>query len=63
MIKEANTLGALLQYKAAGYLENKRQQRAAGLAILEIAQRLRNGIWKNVKKGSDIFKCFKYFVI
>eukprot|EP00026_Physarum_polycephalum_P002160 Phypoly_transcript_02165.p1 GENE.Phypoly_transcript_02165~~Phypoly_transcript_02165.p1 ORF type:complete len:924 (+),score=154.83 Phypoly_transcript_02165:113-2884(+) len=54
LIQEAGILGALLQYHAEGYLPNKRQQRAAGLAIIEIAQRLRNGIWKKTKKNSDL---------
>ena len=62
MIQEAGGLGALLQYHAEGYLPNKRQQRAAGLAIIEIAQRLRNGIWKNIKKNSGIQSLLIIFV-
>ncbi|CAI5474376.1 unnamed protein product [Closterium sp. Yama58-4] len=38
----ADRLGGLIQYHCAGFLNNRRQQRAAGLAMLAIMQTLRH---------------------
>ena len=42
LIRTADGLGALLQYRQQGFLPNKRQQRMAGLAAIEFAQAVRN---------------------
>ena len=41
LIRTADSLGALLQYRQQGFLPNKRQQRMAGLAAIEFAQAVR----------------------
>ncbi|BDA45969.1 probable UDP-N-acetylglucosamine-peptide N-acetylglucosam at N-terminal half [Coccomyxa sp. Obi] len=42
LIRHADALGKLLQYRHQGFLANARQQRMAGLAIIELAQTLRH---------------------
>lgn len=42
LIRRADVLGKLLQYRHQGFLANARQQRMAGLAIIELAQALRH---------------------
>lgn len=41
LIRTADSIGALLQYRQQGFLPNKRQQRMAGLAAIEFAQAVR----------------------
>ena len=38
LIRTADSLGKLLQYRQQGFLPNARQQRMAGLAVIELAQ-------------------------
>lgn len=42
LIRRADALGKLLQYRHQGFLANARQQRMAGLAVIELAQALRH---------------------
>jgi hypothetical protein len=42
LIRRADALGKLLQYRQQGFLTNARQQRMAGLAVIELAQALRH---------------------
>ena len=41
LIRTADSLGKLLQYRQQGFLPNARQQRMAGLAVIELAQAVR----------------------
>lgn len=41
LIRTADDIGKLLQYRQQGFLPNKRQQRMAGLAVIELAQAVR----------------------
>ncbi len=41
LIRTADSLGKLLQYTQQGFLPNVRQQRMAGLAVIELAQAVR----------------------
>eukprot|EP00727_Mastigamoeba_balamuthi_P006759 m51a1_g2703 putative tetratricopeptide repeat (843) ;mRNA; r:807055-809826 len=42
LLKMADHLGSLMQYDSQGFMPNKRQQRSAGLAMIQAAQWLRN---------------------
>ena len=41
LIRTADDIGKLLQYRQQGFLPNMRQQRMAGLAVVELAQAVR----------------------
>ena len=41
LIRTADGFGKLLQYRQQGFLPNARQQRMAGLAVIELAQAVR----------------------
>ena len=41
LTQAADTLGQLMVYRQQGFVRNARQQRAGGLAALELAQKLR----------------------
>ena len=42
LIRTADQIGRLLQYRQQGFLPNARQQRMAGLAVIELAQAVRH---------------------
>ena len=42
IIRTADEIGRLLQYRQQGFLPNARQQRMAGLAVIELAQAVRH---------------------
>lgn len=42
LIRTADEIGRLLQYRQQGFLPNARQQRMAGLAVIELAQAVRH---------------------
>ncbi len=44
LIRTADSLGKLLQYRQQGFLPNVRQQRMAGLAVIELAQAVRTAV-------------------
>lgn len=48
LLETADQLGCKMQYRSPGFFKNKRQHRMAGLAALEIAQKVLN-TWKAMK--------------
>lgn len=48
LLEAADQIGCLMQYTCAGFLKNRRQHRMAGLAALEIAQKVLN-TWKAMR--------------
>ncbi|KAK4777177.1 hypothetical protein SAY86_005865 [Trapa natans] len=58
LLLEADSIGKKIQYDCPGFLPNRRQHRMAGLAAIEIAQKVSKvwrsiqTEWRNAKKGS-----------
>ncbi|KAL3699782.1 hypothetical protein R1sor_017804 [Riccia sorocarpa] len=56
LLEAADRLGQLIQYNCPGFLRNARQHRMAGLAAIEIAQRVANylGVLREAKKVQEM---------
>eukprot|EP01023_Acetabularia_acetabulum_P030006 TRINITY_DN2827_c0_g2_i1.p1 TRINITY_DN2827_c0_g2~~TRINITY_DN2827_c0_g2_i1.p1 ORF type:complete len:678 (-),score=100.43 TRINITY_DN2827_c0_g2_i1:349-2187(-) len=62
LVAIADKVGEMIHYDHPGFLSNKRYQRAAGLAALELAQttlKLLNSIWRKQEcgKNAPIYEC------
>ncbi|CAI5498338.1 unnamed protein product, partial [Closterium sp. Naga37s-1] len=53
LLQQADAIGRLVQYNTTGFLGNMRQQRAAGLAALDIMQTVRKA-WKDWMKSGHV---------
>ncbi|CAI5533724.1 unnamed protein product, partial [Closterium sp. Naga37s-1] len=53
LLKQADEIGRLVQYNTTGFLGNMRQQRAAGLAALDIMQTVRKA-WRDWMKSGQV---------
>lgn len=54
LVKTADSIGQLLQNAHQGFLPNKRQQRAAGLGIIELAQAVRHDVELMIASGAHL---------
>ena len=59
LIRTADSLGKLLQYRQQGFLPNVRQLRMAGLAVLELAQAVR-AVVSCCRRRSMLLRCWMY---
>ncbi|CAI7876927.1 unnamed protein product, partial [Closterium sp. NIES-53] len=53
LLQQADAIGRLVQYNTTGFLGNMRQQRAAGLAALDIMQTVRKA-WRDWMKNGQV---------